>query len=29
MKNKWPSQPLAFVSRVVTAIVIIKDVCYL
>lgn len=29
MKNRWPPQPLTFVSRVVTAIVIIKDVCYL
>lgn len=29
MKNGWPSQPLTFVSRVVTDIVIIKDVCYL
>lgn len=29
MKNRWPSQPQAFVSRVVTAIVIIKDVYYL
>lgn len=29
MKNRLPSQPLAFVSRVVTAIVIIKNVCYL